>query len=64
MAKISKKKSAPMKVESIRRKDKRTNTPTEELRDFVADDELAPKTMLYACTTKTTHCASKVNRKK
>ncbi len=35
------------KVESIRHKDKRTNIPTEELRDFVADDEAAPKTMLY-----------------
>src|SRR3989304_5977065 len=34
-------------VESIRHKDKRTNIPTEELRDFVADDEHAPKTMLY-----------------
>ncbi len=28
-------------------KDKRVNIPTEELRDFVADEELAPKTMLY-----------------
>jgi adenine-specific DNA-methyltransferase len=35
------------KVESIRHKDKRVNIPTEELRDFVADEELAPKTMLY-----------------
>ncbi len=35
------------RVESIRHKDKRTNIPTEELRDFVADEELAPKTMLY-----------------
>ncbi len=34
-------------VESIRHKDKRTNIPTEELRDFIADDEQAPKTMLY-----------------
>ena len=34
-------------VESIRHKDKRTNIPTEELRDFVADEEQAPKTMLY-----------------
>ena len=34
-------------VESIRHKDKRANIPTEELRDFVADAELAPKTMLY-----------------
>ena len=44
---MAKKKSTPTKVESIRHKDKRKNIPTEELRDFVADDELAPKTMLY-----------------
>ncbi len=43
----AKKSSAPKKVESIRHKDKRTNIPTEELRDFVVEDELAPKTMLY-----------------
>jgi len=41
------KKATPTKVESIRHKDKRANIPTEELRDFVADEELAPKTMLY-----------------
>jgi adenine-specific DNA-methyltransferase len=35
------------RVESIRHKDKRANIPTEELRDFVADEELAPKTLLY-----------------
>ena len=42
-------KEKPMKapVESIRHKDKRTNIPTEELRDFVADEEQAPKTMFY-----------------
>jgi len=34
-------------VESIRHKDKRKNIPTEELRDFVVEDENAPKTMLY-----------------
>jgi adenine-specific DNA-methyltransferase len=44
---MAKRKSAATKVESIRHKDKRKNIPTEELRDFVADDELAPKTMLY-----------------
>ena len=35
------------KVDSIRHKESRTNIPTEELRDFVADDEAKPKTMLY-----------------
>jgi adenine-specific DNA-methyltransferase len=42
-----KKPGTETKVESIRHKDKRTNIPTEELRDFVADDEQATKTMLY-----------------
>ena len=41
------KKNTQKKVESIRHKDNRANIPTEELRDFVADEELAPKTMLY-----------------
>jgi adenine-specific DNA-methyltransferase len=36
-----------MAVSSIRHKDSRTNIPTEELRDFVAGEEEAPKTMLY-----------------
>src|ERR1700681_1107864 len=44
---MAKKKPAQTKVESIRHKDKRKNIPTEELRDFVADDEHAPKAMLY-----------------
>jgi adenine-specific DNA-methyltransferase len=39
--------SKAVPVESIRHKDKRKNIPTEELRDFVAEDENAPKTMLY-----------------
>jgi len=34
-------------VDSIRHKDQRANIPTEELRDFVASDEMAPKAMLY-----------------
>ena len=41
------KKNTRTRVESIRHKDKRANIPTEELRDFVADEELAPKTILY-----------------
>jgi len=44
---MAKKIITPTKVASIRHKDKRANIPTEELRDFVADEELAPKTMLY-----------------
>jgi adenine-specific DNA-methyltransferase len=34
-------------VEHVRHQEKRANIPTEELRDFLADDESAPKTMLY-----------------
>jgi adenine-specific DNA-methyltransferase len=44
---MAKKNNTRTKVESIRHKDKRANIPTEELRDFVVDEELAPKTMLY-----------------
>jgi adenine-specific DNA-methyltransferase len=44
---MAKKNTTSTKVESIRHKDKRANIPTEELRDFVADEEFAPKTMLY-----------------
>jgi adenine-specific DNA-methyltransferase len=35
------------KLGSIRHKNKRANIPTEELRDFVADEELVPRTMLH-----------------
>ena len=42
-----KKTTRKTEIESIRHKDKRVNIPTEELRDFVAEDEAAPKTMLY-----------------
>jgi adenine-specific DNA-methyltransferase len=34
-------------VIALKHKDKRTNIPTEELRDFVADDEKKPKMVLY-----------------
>jgi adenine-specific DNA-methyltransferase len=34
-------------VEVVKHKDKRANIPTEELRDFVAEDEERPKVMLY-----------------
>src|SRR3989304_7441954 len=44
---MAKKKNHSTPVESIRHKDKRKNIPTEELRDFVAEEEQAPKTMLY-----------------
>jgi len=34
-------------VEAVKHKDKRANIPTEELRDFVKEDETHPKTILY-----------------
>src|SRR6266550_4364499 len=37
----------PTPVDSIRHKDTRVNIPTHELRDFVRDDETAPKALLY-----------------
>jgi adenine-specific DNA-methyltransferase len=40
-------KESKTQVDSIKHKDKRANIPTEELRDFVAEDENTPKTMLY-----------------
>src|SRR5712692_10103880 len=35
------------KVESLKHKDKRANIPTEELRDFVQDEERKPKTVTF-----------------
>ena len=40
-------KTAKADVDRIRHKDKRANIPTEELRDFVADEEKSPKKLLY-----------------
>ncbi len=36
-----------IQIGSVRHKDRRSNIPTEELRDFVAEDEARPKTILY-----------------
>ena len=47
MAKRTPKPKGPTPVEAIKHKDTRKNIPTEELRDFIADDEAKPKTMLY-----------------
>jgi adenine-specific DNA-methyltransferase len=47
MARKARSKTRTQTVESIRHQDKRKNIPTEELHDFVADDEHAPKAMLY-----------------
>lgn len=42
-----KKTEGSIPVDSVKHKDKRVNIPTEELRDFVAEDEKAPKKVLY-----------------
>ena len=34
-------------VSAIKHQDKRPNIPTEELRDFVSEDEKNPKTIIY-----------------
>ncbi|MCL2647111.1 MAG: site-specific DNA-methyltransferase [Phycisphaerales bacterium] len=38
---------APTKIESVKHKDSRKNIPTEELRDFMKEDEQKPKVVLY-----------------
>ncbi|MDI6753237.1 MAG: site-specific DNA-methyltransferase [Thermodesulfobacteriota bacterium] len=42
-----KKNESKIPVETLKHKDKRVNIPTEELRDFVAEYEAKPKTVLY-----------------
>jgi len=37
----------PKPVETLTHRDRRANIPTEELRDFVADQEANPKAVLY-----------------
>ena len=45
---VSKKGKGIKDIETtIHKKDRRKNIPTEELRDFVAEDETKPKTILY-----------------
>ena len=45
---MAKKPKPPTEITSTRHKhDTRVNIPTEELRDFVAEDEKAPKAVLY-----------------
>ncbi len=47
MAKKKSSKRTAKKIDSVRHKDKRRNIPTEELRGFVAEDELKPKEVKY-----------------
>jgi adenine-specific DNA-methyltransferase len=46
MARTKRTKTTP--IETVKHKDKRVNIPTEELRDFVAEDEKSPKTVFYS----------------
>jgi len=41
------KKSGPIPVEAVKHKAKRANIPTQELREFVAEDEAKPKTVAF-----------------
>jgi hypothetical protein len=45
--KKTKVKAVEIPVESLRHQDKRKNIPTEELRDFVAEEEQESKLVLY-----------------
>ena len=40
-------KTNPKQIDSIKHKDKRTNIPTDELKDFMSDDDRQPKKILY-----------------
>lgn len=44
---MAKSKAPAKRIASIRHRDKRANIPTEELRDFVADAEAVPESILY-----------------
>jgi adenine-specific DNA-methyltransferase len=44
---MAKKKSAKTSVDSLKHKDKRKNIPTAELQNFVKEDEIKPKKVLY-----------------
>jgi hypothetical protein len=43
----SRKTGYPKPVETVKHKDKRANIPTEELRDFVSEQESHPSKILY-----------------
>jgi adenine-specific DNA-methyltransferase len=47
LAKKTARRVGSIPVDSFRHKDKRKNIPTEELRDFVAEEEENYRTMLY-----------------
>ena len=42
-----KKTNSTTPIDTVKHKDKRVNIPTEELRDFVKEDEAKPRTILY-----------------
>jgi adenine-specific DNA-methyltransferase len=44
---LGKKQSSPTPLTSLQHSNTRANIPTEELRDFVTDEERSPKTLLY-----------------
>jgi len=46
-ASAGRKKTPPKPIDSVKHKDKRKNIPTEELKDFVKEDEQKPKTVKY-----------------
>ena len=49
MAQKKSKRKTSKKIDSVKHKDKRKNIPTEELRDFVKEDETKPQQVKYPC---------------
>jgi adenine-specific DNA-methyltransferase len=47
MPKQKNKSTAPTPIETVKHQDKRANIPTEELKDFMPDEEKKPKVILY-----------------
>ena len=47
MSRQEERKGRPLNIEVLRHQDRRANIPTKELRDFVAEDEAKPETVLY-----------------
>lgn len=47
MAKAGAAKNRKIEIEAVKHKDKRVNIPTEELRDFISEEEKTPKKLLY-----------------
>jgi adenine-specific DNA-methyltransferase len=55
-------KSNSQQIESVQHHDKRSNIPTEELKDFMSDDDKKPQTILYPRDPSLESGKAKMNR--